>query len=122
MKYINNNNAPKAIWPYSQAIKVWNFIYLSWQIWLDPINMNLLEWIENQTIQTCKNIWEIMKSEWVDYKNIFKTTIFLKDINNFEIVNNIYSEYFQHKPARSTIEVSNLPKWALIEIECIWLI
>jgi len=119
METINTNNAPQAIGPYSQAMKVWDYIYLSWQIWLDPTSMNLVEWIILQTHQVCKNIWEIIKSQWLNYNNIFKTTIFLKNINDFQVVNEIYGEYFSHKPARSTIEVSNLPKWALIEIECI---
>lgn len=120
MKKIETLDAPKAIWPYSQAIKVNNFLYTSWQIALDPLSGEIVsEDIEEQTKQVCKNIWSILKSEWLDYSNVIKTTIYLKNMDDFEKVNKIYWEYFSHKPARSTVEVSNLPKQALVEIETI---
>lgn len=119
MEIINTDKAPKAVWPYSQAIKVWDFLYSSWQIGLDPLNMKLVEWTENQTKQVCKNLWAVLKEAWLDYKNVVKTTIFLDNITDFPIINGIYWEYFSHKPARSTVEVSKLPLWALIEIEVI---
>lgn len=120
MKKISTKDAPEAIWPYTQAIISWNLLFSSGQIWLDPKTMQIVEWwIENQTIQVCKNIWEILKEAWLSYKNIVKTTIYLDNINNFSIVNKIYWEYFSNKPARSTIEVSKLPLNALIEIDII---
>lgn len=119
MKIINTENAPKAIWPYSQAIIVWNTLYSSWQIGLNPENMELVEWIENQTHQVCKNLQAILKESWVDLKNVVKTTIYLSKLDDFKIVNKIYWEYFSHKPARSTIEVASLPLNALIEIDII---
>lgn len=120
MEKIMTKNAPEAIWPYTQAIKTWNLLFSSGQIWLDPKTMKLVEgWIENQTIQVCKNLWEILKQAWLDYKNVVKTTIYLDNLDNFSIVNKVYWDFFFNKPARSTIEVSKLPLSALIEIEII---
>jgi len=119
MKTINTPNAPQAIWPYSQAMDIWEIIYLSGQIALDK-NWNFsYETVEKQTEQVCKNIWEILKSQNLDFWNVFKTTIFLKNMDDFKEVNKIYWKYFSHKPARSTVEVSRLPKDALVEIEVI---
>lgn len=120
MKIIETNNAPKAIWPYSQAIEINWLIYSSWQIAINP-ETNLFEWwdIESQTKRVCENLWWILKEVWINYKNVIKTTIFLDNLEDFSKVNNIYSKYFSHKPARSTVEVSKLPLWALIEIEII---
>jgi 2-iminobutanoate/2-iminopropanoate deaminase len=112
--------APKAIWPYSLTYKAWNLIFCSWQIAIDPQTMQLVTWwIENETIQVCRNIKSILWDLWIWLKDVVKTTIFLKNIWDFEKVNNIYKDYFILKPARSTVEVSNLPRWALIEIEVI---
>lgn len=119
MEIIKTNNAPEALWPYSQAIRAWNFLYCSGQIWLDPVTMELASWIENQTTQVINNIWAVLREAWSDFSQVIKTTMFLKNIWDFATVNEIYSKYFSHKPARSTVEVSNLPKWALIEIEVI---
>ncbi len=111
---------PEAIWPYSPSYKSWNTYYFSWQIAIDPKTKKLIDgWIWKQTLQVIKNISWILAYNKLTFKNIVKTTIFLKDINSFSKVNEIYWEYFEHKPARSTIEVSNLPLWALIEIEVI---
>lgn len=120
MKKIESNLAPKAIWPYSQAVIIWNTLYSSWQIALNPKTMTLVEWwIISQTKQVCKNLWEVLKQWNMSYENVVKTTVFLDDINDFSEVNKVYSEYFSHCPARSTVEVSKLPLWALIEIEVI---
>lgn len=120
MKKITTLDAPEAIWPYTQAIKSWNLLFTSWQIWLDPVTMKLVDWwIKNQTIQVCKNLWAILKKAWIDYNSVIKTTIFLKNLDDFNIVNQIYWKFFILKPARSTVEVSKLPMWALIEIEII---
>lgn len=119
MKIINSQNAPKAIWPYSQAVISWNLLFCSGQIGLNPSTMELEIWINNQTEQVCKNIWAVLWEAWLSYENVFKTTIYLSNIWDFSLVNEIYVQYFAHKPARSTVEVSNLPKWALVEIEVI---
>jgi len=120
MKKLTTKNAPEAIGPYTQAIRTWNLLFTSWQIWLDPKTMKLVDgWIKTQTIQVCKNLWEILQNAWLNFKNVVKSTIYIDDINNFNIINKIYWEYFSFKPARSTIEVSKLPLWALIEIELI---
>ena len=119
MQKIHTENAPKAIWPYSQAILVWNTLYSSWQIGLDPQTMELVEWIENQTHQVCKNLKAVLLEAGFELENVVKTTIFLSNIEDFKIVNQIYGEYFSHKPARSTIQVAKLPLNALVEIELI---
>jgi len=119
MQKIHTDKAPKAIWPYSQAVLVWNILYSSWQIGLNPQTMELVEWIENQTHQVCKNLKEVLNKAWFDLENVVKTTIFLSNIEDFSKVNEIYGQYFSHKPARSTVEVAKLPLWALVEIEVV---
>lgn len=114
------SKAPMAIWPYSKAYKAWELLFCSWQIPLDVNTMQLVKWwIEQQTRQVCRNLWHLLEEYWASLKDVVKTTIFLKNIEDFEKVNNIYKNYFVLKPARSTIEVSKLPKNALIEIEAI---
>jgi len=121
-KIIHVNNAPEAIGPYSQAIIVNcnELIFTSGQIGIDPVTNNLVEGIENQTHQVFKNLIYILREARSGLENVVKATILLKDINNFELVNKIYESYFGgYKPARSCVEVSNLPKKALIEIEVV---
>ncbi len=119
MEKINSIFAPKAIWPYSQAVIVRKTLYSSGQIWIDTKTWELLEWIEEQTKTAFKNIWEVLKEGGFNLKNVIKTTIYLKNIEDFEIMNKIYETYFSHKPARSCIGVVSLPAWALVEIEVI---
>jgi len=119
MRQIKTKKAPQAIWPYSQAIIAWGFLYSSGQIALTAEWEMLESDIKKQTHQVCKNLWEVLKEAGLNYWNVFKTTIFLKNLEDFWTVNEIYWEYFSHKPARSTIEVSKLPKDALVEIEVI---
>ncbi|AUB31565.1 Rid family detoxifying hydrolase [Spiroplasma floricola] len=121
MKVINTLKAPKAIGPYSQAILTDdNFLYLSGQLGLNSETMQLEEGIELQTKIALDNINEILTEADFIKNNVIKVLIFLKDINNFAKVNEIYENFFKdHKPARSAIEVSNLPKNGLIEIEVI---
>lgn len=113
--------APKAIGPYSQGIQVGNLLFLSGQIPVDPSSNNVVENdIVIQTNQVMKNIKAILKSQQLSFENIVKTTIFLKDMNQFILVNDEYSKHLgNHRPARSTVEVSRLPKDVLIEIEVI---
>lgn len=119
MVKINTENAPKAIGPYSQAIKVDNLLFISGQLGIDPKTSTLLDGIEAQANQAFKNIEEILKASNSSLADVCKTTIFITDLNNFSLVNEIYSSYFKNKPARSCVEISKLPKNALIEIEAI---
>lgn len=120
MEKISSQTAPKAIWAYSQAIKIWNTLYSSGQIALDPKSMELVTWwVINQTDRVCKNLWEVLKEAWFSYQDVVKTSIFLKNMKEFKQVNSVYEKYFSHKPARSTLQVASLPIWALIEIELI---
>ncbi|MED1674118.1 RidA family protein [Pallidibacillus thermolactis] len=120
-KKIETNQAPKAIGPYSQGVEVGNFLFLSGQI---PVNPETNEVVEKdivaQTNQVMKNISAILESEGLTLNNIVKTTIFLADMEQFATVNEEYAKHLgDHRPARSTIEVSRLPKDVLIEIEVI---
>ncbi|MCB9057113.1 MAG: RidA family protein [Calditrichae bacterium] len=121
MKYIESKNAPAPIGPYSQAIETNGFIFLSGQIALSPEKGEIVsDNVEGQVIQVIKNITAVLEEAGLKISNIVKTTIFLKDMNDFVKVNEIYGRYFSDsKPARSTVEVSRLPKDVLVEIECI---
>lgn len=121
MQIHHSEEAPQAIGPYSQAISSQGFLFLSGQIPLDPTSGHLIEGdITAQTEQVLKNMEAILKSSGSGLNKVIKTTIFLKNLAHFQTVNEVYGLFFgDHKPARSTIEVSNLPKGAEIEIECI---
>lgn len=120
MKKIETINAPKAIGPYSQAIATNGLLFVSGQIPIDPKTGNIVsDNIIDQANQCFKNIGEILKAANLDYKNVIKTTVFVKDLNDFQTVNEIYSKYFISNPARSCVEVSKLPKGVLIETEAI---
>ncbi len=121
MQIINTSKAPEALWPYSQAIKFNWLIFSSGQIALDPKTMQIVEWgIKKQTEQVLSNLQSVLVEAWSNKSKVIKTTIFLKNIEDFQVVNWIYESFFEgHKPARSTIEISRLPKDALIEIELI---
>ncbi|MCL9818734.1 RidA family protein [Helicobacter colisuis] len=111
--------APQAIGPYSQAISTNGMVYTSGQIGLTPSG-ELVQGIEAQTRQVLENLSEVLKASNSSLKQVIKTTIFLRDMEYFGIVNGIYAEFFgDHKPARSTVAVKTLPKDALVEIECI---
>ncbi|HAS91402.1 MAG TPA: deaminase, partial [Clostridiales bacterium] len=114
MDFIKTTKAPAAIGPYSQAIKVDNFIFGSGQLPIDPQTGLMKVGIVEQTKQILSNITAILEASKAHKNDVVKTTIFLSDISNFSIVNEIYAEYFgEHRPARSTIEVSRLPKDSL---------
>ena len=120
MKLIKTGQAPKAIGPYSQAVVTKPFVFCSGQIGLDPHTNTLVEGIEKQTDQVLKNLSNVLKKSGSDLDKVLKTTVYLKDISHFAKMNEVYSKYFkEHKPARSTVEASNLPKGALIEIDAI---
>lgn len=121
MKKIITQNAPAAIGPYSQAISANGFIFGSGQIPLTPNGEIISENVSEQTHQVMKNIKAVLNEAGSSLDNIVKTTIFLKDINDFAKVNEIYASYFTSdiKPARSTVGIANLPKNVLVEIEYI---
>ena len=119
-KIIYTKDAPNAIGPYSQAILSNNTLYCSGQIAIDCKGNLKNESIEEETKQIIKNIAAVLKKAKMDFSNVVKTTIFLKDMNDFSIVNNIYQKTFKNEPpARETVEVSRLPKDVNIEISVI---
>jgi 2-iminobutanoate/2-iminopropanoate deaminase len=121
MKYVHTKEAPEAIGPYSQAILEQKTLYTSGQLGIDPNTQEFVSNdIEGQTKQVLKNIEAILTSEDFKITDVCKVTIYLKDLSVFTTVNEIYQNFFKgHKPARSTIEVSKLPKNGLIEIDVI---
>lgn len=119
---IKTVNAPAAIGPYAQANKFLNFIFTSGQLPIDPKTGEIVSNnIEEQTTQSLKNIEAILISEGANLNNIIKTTIYLSNMNNFGKMNEVYKNFFGDNsyPARTAIEVSKIPKDALIEIEVI---
>jgi len=123
-KVIQTEKAPKAIGPYSQAIQAGNFLFLSGQIPLDPKTGELIKGdIGQQARQVLENIKGVLESQKLGMEDVVKVTIFLKDIGNFNEVNEVYATYFPSSPpARSTLEVAKIPRDAAIEIEAIALI
>jgi 2-iminobutanoate/2-iminopropanoate deaminase len=123
-KVIQTERAPKAIGPYSQAIQAGQFLFLSGQIPLDPKTGELVKGdIGQQITQVLENIKGILESQELGMEDVVKVTIFLKDIEKFNRVNEVYSTYFPSSPpARSTVEVARLPREVEIEIEAIALI
>ena len=120
MKIIETDNAPKAIGPYSQAVKVNGFLFISGQIPLDPSTMELVEGIENQINQVFENINQILKADGMDFSNVVKLSVLLDDLSHFEKVNEIMADIFSKPyPARAAYEVSKLPKGSSVEIETI---
>lgn len=120
MDIIKTSEAPQAIGPYSQAIRAGEFLFLSGQIPLQADGMLVGTTIEEQTVQVLENIKAILKASGSSLEDVAKVTIFVRDMNHFQTVNQIYGEYFsQHHPARSLVEVCRLPKDVLIEMECI---
>ena len=118
---IISKNSPAAIGPYSPALKVGNLIFASGQLPIDPKTGEMIEGnIEAKTRMVLENLKAVLEPYSIGLDNVVKTTIFLKNMNNFARVNKVYGEYFKEKfPARSCVEVSRLPKDAEIEIEAI---
>jgi 2-iminobutanoate/2-iminopropanoate deaminase len=114
-------NAPEPIGPYSQAVQAGNMLFISGQIAIQRSSGNILTGnIEEETNQVMINLQEILKASGMDFSNVVKSSIFLKDMGNFPKVNEIYGKYFQQNPpARETVEVSRLPKDVNVEISCI---
>lgn len=120
MKIIETKNAPAAIGPYSQGILVGDLVYTSGQIPLVPDSGVLAEGgIEEQTTQAIQNLSAILESAGSSLEKVIKTTCFLQNMGDFAAFNAVYEKYFTSRPARSCVEVSALPKGALVEIEAI---
>ncbi len=118
---IYTKNAPEPIGPYSQGVRAGNTWYFSGQIALDPVSGQMADsTIEGQTKQVMKNIQALLQASGLEFSHVVKTTIFLKSMNDFSKVNEIYGSFFTVDfPARETVEVSRLPKDALVEISII---
>jgi len=119
---LNTEKAPKPIGPYSQSVRVGHFLFCSGQISIDPVSGEFIhtESVVAQTEQVMKNIEAVLKNADLGFDHVVKTTIFLKSMDDFPKVNEIYGKYFKSEPpARSTVEVSRLPKNAWVEIEVI---
>lgn len=118
---IYSDKAPEPIGPYSQAIQSGNMLFVSGQIAIEKSSGKIITSdIEAETVQVMANLAEILKSAGTDFSGIVKTTIFLKDMDNFPKVNEVYGRYFKEAPpARETVEVSRLPKDVNVEISCI---
>lgn len=120
MEFVSTENAPAAIGPYSQAVKIGNMVYTSGQIALDT-NGNMVEGdIHDQTTQVLKNLESVLDAAGSSLEQVLKTTIYLVNMDDFIAVNTTYAKFFgDHKPARATVAVKTLPKNALVEIEAI---
>lgn len=119
---VQTDQAPKAIGPYSQAVKAGHYLFVSGQIGIDPASGKLIgESIQEQTKQVLRNIEAILAVEGLSFENIVKTEVYMKDLKDFQVMNTIYAEKFscEVKAARATIEVSKLPLGALVEISCV---
>jgi 2-iminobutanoate/2-iminopropanoate deaminase len=120
---IKTVNAPEAIGPYSQAVKSENLLFVSGQVPVNPATGKLCEDIKDQTRQALENVKAVLAAGGATLANVMKTTVFLKNLDDFAVMNDIYKEYFpKDPPARSTIEVSRIPRGSMIEIEAIAII
>ncbi|KML41506.1 RidA family protein [Cytobacillus firmus] len=123
MKVIQTNQAPAAIGPYSQGITVNNLFYSSGQIPLTAEGVMVDGDVKEQTHQVFKNLQAVLEEAGASLNTVVKATVFIKDMNEFGAINEVYGEYFStHKPARSCVEVARLPKDALVEIEVVALV
>ena len=120
LEKISTPNAPKAIGPYSQAVKVSGMLYTSGQIALDPAHGTLVGAnAAEQTEQVMKNLSAVLTAAGTSFENVIKTTCFLADIADFAVFNEVYGKYITSAPARSCVAVKDLPKGALVEVEVI---
>lgn len=118
---LKTDMAPKALGPYSQGIKTGDMIFLSGQLGLDPVTNEFAEGgVAEQTRQSLTNLKNILESAGSSMKNVIKTTVFLNDMNDFQAMNAVYSQFFESDPpARSTVQAAALPKNGLVEIDLI---
>ena len=120
-KQIQTTQAPSAIGPYSQAIRIGEFLYTSGQIALNPENMEMMNGaIEEETEWVLKNLEAILKADGMSLAHVIKTTVYLTDLREFSRVNQVYEKFFgETKPARACVQVAALPKGAKVEIDAI---
>jgi 2-iminobutanoate/2-iminopropanoate deaminase len=121
---VSTPEAPAAIGPYSQAVRIGELLFTSGQVALDPASGQMLSGgIEEQTVRVCENLKAVLTAAGASFAQVVKTTVFLKNMGDFAAMNAVYARYFAPEgavaPARSTIEVARLPKDALVEIELI---
>lgn len=120
IKAINSSKAPAAIGPYSHSVLAGNLLFVSGQLPIDPANGEMPQDVQQQTKQSLENCKAILEEAGATLNDVVKATIFIKDMNQFGKINEVYAEYFdEHKPARACVEVARLPKDALVEIEMI---
>lgn len=121
MDYVATNDAPKAIGPYSQAVKANGLVFTSGQIALDPATGNLVEGsFDDQVHRVFRNLEAVLREAGSSFDRVLKATVYVTDLANFQALNAIYGQYFgDHKPARTTIEASALPKGGLVEIDLV---
>ncbi|MEJ2187227.1 MAG: RidA family protein [Gemmatimonadota bacterium] len=121
LKTLHTSDAPEAIGPYSQAVVAGNLVFTAGQIALDPATMQIVDGdIRVQTDRVLRNIAAVLQAAGVSLQSVVKTTVFLKDMNDFAAMNEVYGEHFAgHKPARSAVEAARLPKDVLVEIETV---
>ncbi len=118
---ISTENAPGAIGPYSQAIKAGGMVYCSGQIPIDPLTGEFVSHdVAEQTEQVLKNLEAVLEAANTSLANVVKTTVFLADMNDFTVMNDVYARFFgENKPARATVQAARLPRDAKVEIDCI---
>jgi 2-iminobutanoate/2-iminopropanoate deaminase len=121
LQVISTDKAPQAVGPYSQAICANGFVFVSGQIAIDPSNGQIIDGnTADQTRQVLKNLKAVLESSRSGMDKVVKATVFIKDMNQFQAMNEVYAEFFaQNKPARACVEVSRLPKDVLVEIDAI---
>jgi len=122
---ITTSLAPAAIGPYSQGIRAGNLLFVSGQIAIDPVTGALIDEkdIQSQTRRVLQNVQAILSSGGTTIENVVRTTVFLKDMNEFAEMNRVYGEFFRDAaPARATVEVARLPRDVSVEIDCIALV
>lgn len=119
-KVISTDKAPAAIGPYSQAMEANGFVFVSGQIPVNPATGEVAQGIEAQARQSMENVMSLLAAAGVKAEDVVKTTVFIKDMNDFAAVNAVYAEYFKTEcPARACVEVARLPKDVLVEVEAI---
>ncbi|HEY2980501.1 MAG TPA: RidA family protein [Anaerolineales bacterium] len=123
-KIVSTDKAPKAIGPYSQAVRIESLVFTAGQVGLDPASLELVAGgIDAQTRQSLTNLKNVLEAAGSGLNYVVKTTVYLTDMNDFASMNAIYAEYFpENPPARSTVGVAALPKGALVEIETVALL
>lgn len=117
---ISTQKAPGAIGPYSQAVRAGDMLFTSGQLGLNPETGVLAEGVRSQADQALKNLGAILHEAGLDYKDVIKTVVFIKNMADFKTVNEVYAQYFTaNYPARSCVEVAALPMGGLVEVECV---